>query len=81
MTKMHNLMDTLCQVYEISTDWTASLYCGVTLEWDYTTNMCDLSIPGYVEEALKASFTRYQHDHSIHHTHGQSQAMGLKYNM
>ena len=28
----HHLLDTLRQVYTISTDWTASLYCGVTLD-------------------------------------------------
>ena len=50
---VQHLLDTLRQVNTISTDWTASLYCGVTLDWDYETRTCDLSIPGYIEEALK----------------------------
>ena len=34
-------------------DWEASLYCGVTLDWNYKTRTCDLSMPGYVQAALE----------------------------
>ena len=48
------LLDTLKKIYTISTDWEANTYCGVTLEWDYITRTCDLSMPGYGEKALQS---------------------------
>jgi len=37
----------------ITTDWTASMYCGITLKWDYVARTVGLSMPSYIEKALK----------------------------
>ena len=48
---MH-LIHALQEKYEITQDWTESLYSGITLNWDYEAGILDISIPGYVKEAL-----------------------------
>ena len=54
-----HLLQTLRQYYEaVSTDWTGTLYCGITLKWDYLQRTCELSMPGYVQHALK----KFQYD-------------------
>jgi hypothetical protein len=40
-------------LYNITTDWTASMYCGITLKWDYVARTVYLSMPGYIEKALE----------------------------
>jgi hypothetical protein len=50
----HHLIAALKQDYEaVTTDWAGDLSCGITLTWDYTQRTVDLSMPGYVEKALK----------------------------
>jgi hypothetical protein len=48
--------------YDCSVDWTGSLYCGITLAWDYTNCTLDISMPGYVAAALH----HYHHDPPSH---------------
>jgi hypothetical protein len=38
--------------YTVSKDWTGGLYCGITLNWDYANKHVDLSMPGYIKDAL-----------------------------
>jgi hypothetical protein len=52
-----HLIKALQETYEKSIDWSGSLYCGITLEWDYVKRTVDMSMPGYVEAALH----RFQH--------------------
>ena len=53
-----HLLNILEQEYEeISTDWNASQFAGVTLEWDYDKRTVDISMPGHIERVLK----RFQH--------------------
>ena len=47
-----HLISTLQLLYTITIDWTGSLYCGLTLLWDYQARTVDVSMPGYVERAL-----------------------------
>ena len=48
-----HLLQTLRQYYEaVSVDWTGTLYCGISLKWDYGTRTCELSMPGYVQHAV-----------------------------
>ena len=54
---LQHLFTTLKQHYEIVEDITGSLYCGITLEWDYKNRHVDLSMPAYVQKQL----TRYEH--------------------
>jgi hypothetical protein len=53
-----HLIDTLSAKYKITTDWTGTLYCGITLKWDYTKRTVELSMPTYVAKALQ----RFQHE-------------------
>ena len=43
--------------YKVTTDWTGTRYIGITLDWDYDKRQVHLSMPGYVQKALK----QFQH--------------------
>jgi hypothetical protein len=53
-----HLIDTLKKNYKLSEDWAGTLYCGITLEWDYENRILDISMPGYIGK-LRA---RFDHD-------------------
>jgi hypothetical protein len=52
-----HLFDCIASLYTMTTDWTGTQYCGLTLNWDYTARTVDLSLPGYIENAL----IKFQH--------------------
>jgi hypothetical protein len=52
-----HLIDALETYYTVSKDWTGGLYCGIKLKWDYANTHMDLSMPGYIKDALH----KYQH--------------------
>ena len=52
-----HLLAALKEDYQVSMDWEAQLFCGITLEWDYNAHTITLSMPGYVQAALQ----RFQH--------------------
>ena len=52
-----HLIHSLTQLYKISIDWAGTLYLGLTLKWDYKARLVDISMPGYVTEALH----KFQH--------------------
>ena len=56
---VQHLLSALREQYEITHDPTGSLYCGLTLAWNYDTRYVDVSMPGYVTKALK----RFCHPH------------------
>jgi hypothetical protein len=47
-----HLWNALLRAYELTTDWTATVYSGMTLKWDYKNRTCDISMPGYVSNVL-----------------------------
>ena len=47
-----HLLRALWSKYTISTDRDASLYTGITLDWNYTTGHVDLLMPKYVARTL-----------------------------
>jgi hypothetical protein len=53
----NHLIDALKAKYTISEDWQASLYTGLTIDWDYEGHTVNISMPRYVEKALK----QFQH--------------------
>jgi hypothetical protein len=56
----NHLLNLLRADYEaVTVDWDASLYCGISLKWDYKRRTCDMSMPGYIPAAL----AKYQHPH------------------
>ena len=52
-----HLIQVLNNLYTISIDWTGSLYCSLTINWDYDKRICDISMPTYIKEALH----KFQH--------------------
>jgi hypothetical protein len=47
-----HLRDCIASKYKMTTDWSGTLYLGITLKWDYQARTVELSMPGYVEKAL-----------------------------
>jgi hypothetical protein len=39
-----HLWNALLRTYELTTDWTAMVYSGMTLKWDYKHRTCDISM-------------------------------------
>jgi hypothetical protein len=52
-----HLLNAIRTKYQLTCDWTGSLYCGVTIKWDYDKGTVDLSMPGYITRALH----KFQH--------------------
>ena len=48
-----HLHHALRQDYQISTDCTGRHCCGLTIDWNYKLGYVDISMPGYVLDALK----------------------------
>jgi hypothetical protein len=68
--KQHSdhLRNDLLQSYELTTDWEAKVYSGMSLKWDYKNRTCDISMPGYVSNVL----SKFQHDAPKHPQHTSS---------
>jgi hypothetical protein len=60
-----HLRNALLRTYELTTDWTAMVYSGMTLKWDYNKRTCDISMPGNVSNIL----SKFQHDSPKHPQH------------
>jgi hypothetical protein len=54
-----HLLNALKENYEVTEDWAGTLYCGIALDWDYKNKTVDLSMPGYIANALH----KFQHKH------------------
>ena len=48
-----HLIDALWQHYQISINWSGEDYCGMKLKWNYNKEYVDMSMPRYIEKALK----------------------------
>jgi hypothetical protein len=48
-----HLLQTVQKYYKCSTEWEGERYCGLTIKWDYVGQKVHLSMPTYVENALK----------------------------
>jgi len=74
----NHLLNALREHYQITEEWATTLYCGLTLQWDYTKCTVNLSMPGYIERALMC----FCHPHPKHPEHSphtwQCPAYGAK---
>ena len=52
-----HLLTALQKDYTISTDWEATKYIGLTIEWDYQNRKVHIHMPGYLTKA----FQRFNH--------------------
>jgi hypothetical protein len=64
----NHLINTLKSFYDLTVDWEATKYCGITLDWDYDNRTVDLSMPKYVADALH----HFQHSTPKHGVHAPS---------
>ena len=51
-TDANHLINALQQNYNTTTDWTGTLYCGLTLQWNYEERWVYIHMPGYVIRVL-----------------------------
>jgi hypothetical protein len=65
---VEHLRNALLQNNELTTDWTVTVYSGMTLKWDYSKRTYDISMPGYVSNVL----SKFQHDAPKHPQHNPS---------
>ena len=72
---LDHLLMALRKHYEVSLDEEGSLYCGITLEWDYKNRTLDISMPGYVEKQL----IKYKHDSPKRPQHNLWEPRPIKY--
>jgi hypothetical protein len=63
-----HLRNALLRTYELTTDWTATVYSGMTLKWDDNKRICDICMPGYVSNIL----SKFQHNSPKHPQHTPS---------
>ena len=49
----NHLIKALQETYEITIDEQGKVFCGIHLNWDYKNKTVDLSMPGYVNNALE----------------------------
>jgi hypothetical protein len=59
------LVNALKHDYKVTEDWTGGLYCGIELDWDYKNKTVDLSMPGYISNALY----KFQHKEPLRPQH------------
>jgi hypothetical protein len=50
-----HLKSALGEHYKLTCSWTGKRYIRITLDWDYNTRQVYLSVPNYVQKALKQS--------------------------
>jgi hypothetical protein len=51
--EVDHLISSIKQMYKLTKDWMGNLYCGITLEWDYTNRTVNITIPGYIKKKLQ----------------------------
>ena len=62
---MQYLVESLQQDYELAINWNGTLFCGITLTWNYTNQTVNLSMPAYIAETL----TKFQYSPPVHPQH------------
>jgi hypothetical protein len=70
-----HLIDSLETHYTVAKDWDGSLYCGISLKWDYKQRTCDISMPTYIEKQLH----KFRHDRPKRPQHSPFRAQERKY--
>jgi len=65
---LDHLNQALQTKYTTTSDFTGTLYCGLTLKWNYQLRYVDISMPGYIEKALQRFKlpSPYKQQHSPH---------------
>ena len=53
-------IQTIEEKYQASLEWEGNRYCGISITWNYQKQVFDLSMTGYIQEALY----KFQHSRS-----------------
>ena len=53
-----HLASVIGEHYDYTTDWRGKRYLGLTIDWDYENKQVHLSMPGYIQDAVK----RFNHE-------------------
>ena len=48
-----HLLNTLGTNYKYTMDWTDYNFCGLIFGWNYKDGCMDISMPGYIKDALR----------------------------
>jgi hypothetical protein len=48
-----HLLDTIQKILQVLCDWDRDQFCGLTIKWDYIGRKVHLSMPTYIQKALK----------------------------
>ena len=70
-----HLMNAIEENYTVTKDWAGSLYCGISLKWDYAARHVDISMPKYVAKQL----LKFEHDSSHPKQDSPHRAPEIKY--
>ena len=57
-SNLQHLITAVRELYTITIDKSGTLYCGLTMKWDYKRRHVNISMPGYIERTL-AEFLDY----------------------
>eukprot|EP00957_Ditylum_brightwellii_P195873 14923706-Ditylum_brightwellii.AAC.1 len=78
---VEHLITALRELYQITVDWDGKLFRVISLQWDYVNRTVDLSMPGYIEQAL-LKFQRsalHRPEDSLHNAAEPLYTRGLQY--
>jgi hypothetical protein len=71
-----HLVDAITETYETTIDLGGTLYCGITLKWDYVQRTsCKLSIPNYATNSLHTFHHPKPTNQPMHHQNGYGQTV------
>ena len=70
-----HLMNAIEENYTVTKDWAGSLYCGISLKWNYAARHVDISMPKYVAKQL----LKFEHDSSHPKQDSPHRAPEIKY--
>jgi hypothetical protein len=70
-----HLITALHQHYNIEEDWDGSLYCGISLKWNYDNGHVNISMPGYIDKLL----ARFEHKPPLKPQHSPHAAPPRKF--
>ena len=71
------LVESLQQNYVLALNWSGTLFCGITLTWDYTKQTVHLLMPVYIAKAL----AEFQHPPPSHPQHLPCKHNPIKYDV
>jgi hypothetical protein len=81
--KQHSdhLRNALLKSYELTTDWEAKVYSGMSFKWDYKNRTCYISMPGYVSNVLSKFNMMPPNIRNTHRPDVSYRCIGPKLNM